>query len=58
MVKSICEVLDIVKKGTKEEIVTRLLDFLMKPSDSGRKLPKPKRKRKLIIVFSYGNLFI
>ena len=45
IVKGICEVLDLQKKGTKEEIVTRVLDFLMEPSDSGRKAPETKRKR-------------
>ena len=46
MVKHICETLDLVKKGTKEEIVTRVLDFLMEPSDSGKEAPENKRKSK------------
>lgn len=46
--KDICEVLDLEKKGRKEEIVNRIMDFLMDPKDSGKPLPpqptpRPKR---------------
>lgn len=46
MVKQIMTILDIPRSGTKDELVTRLLEWLQKPEDSGRKLPEPKRKRK------------
>ena len=36
------KVLDLEMSGTKEALVERLLNFLVKPVDSGKK-PKPKR---------------
>ncbi|KAL8590460.1 hypothetical protein ACOMHN_011673 [Nucella lapillus] len=45
--KHLCEVLDIERGGTKSAIVERILDFLMKPSSSGLRVPaKKKRKSK------------
>lgn len=41
--KSICEVLDLERGGRKEDIVERVLNFLMKPKSSGKALPKPKK---------------
>jgi len=46
--KEICEVLDLEKKGKKDDIVTRIMDFLMDPKDSGKAVPvvpppRPKR---------------
>ena len=34
--KVLCEILDISKSGTKEEIIERLLEFLSRPLDSGK----------------------
>uniref|UniRef100_V9KLE3 Protein DEK n=1 Tax=Callorhinchus milii TaxID=7868 RepID=V9KLE3_CALMI len=45
VLKVICTVLDLERKGTKDEIVSKILNFLMKPKASGKSLPKPKRKR-------------
>ncbi|ESP05338.1 hypothetical protein LOTGIDRAFT_152179 [Lottia gigantea] len=44
-IKLMCAVLDIERKGTKVEIVNRLMNFLMKPTDSGKAVPKPKKKK-------------
>lgn len=38
--KSICEVLDLERGGKKEDILDRLINFLMKPKSSGKALPK------------------
>lgn len=43
--KSVCEVLDLERGGRKEDIVERILNFLMKPKSSGKALPKPKKRR-------------
>ncbi|XP_078098038.1 protein DEK-like isoform X4 [Mustelus asterias] len=45
VLKVICTVLDLERKGTKDEIVSKILNFLMKPRASGKSLPKPKKKR-------------
>ena len=47
--KQICEVLDIERSGTKPSIIDRIMDFLMKPSSSGLKVPQ-KKKSKLVSV--------
>lgn len=46
MIKKILDILDIPKQGNKDDLITRLMEWLEKPKDSGRKLPEPKRKRK------------
>ncbi|XP_077991693.1 protein DEK-like isoform X2 [Glandiceps talaboti] len=43
--KEFCEWLDLEKGGTKEDIIHRILDFLLEPAPSGKPMPKPKRKR-------------
>ncbi|XP_070556563.1 protein DEK-like [Ptychodera flava] len=40
-----CEWLDLEKGGGKEELIHRILDFLLEPKPSGKALPKPKKKR-------------
>ncbi|XP_051871488.1 protein DEK [Pristis pectinata] len=45
VLKVICTVLDLERKGTKDEIVSKILNFLMRPKASGKSLPKPKKKR-------------
>lgn len=45
--KSLCEILDLDRKGgTKDEIVVNILNFLVKPTDSGRKVIKKGDKKK------------
>ncbi|KFM67737.1 Protein DEK, partial [Stegodyphus mimosarum] len=39
ILKHVCEVLDLERSGTKEEIVLRILEFLLNPKDSGKKVP-------------------
>ncbi|XP_076441371.1 protein DEK-like [Babylonia areolata] len=41
--KHVCEVLDIERGGTKSAIVERIMDFLMKPSSSGLRVPQKKK---------------
>ena len=45
--KILCEILDLDKKGgTKDEIVVNILNFLVEPTDSGRKVIKKGDKKK------------
>ncbi|KAG8202004.1 hypothetical protein JTE90_010375 [Oedothorax gibbosus] len=46
VLKQICGVCDIERSGLKEEIVKRVLQFLMEPKDSGKAAPKKKTKSK------------
>lgn len=43
--KSICEMLDVEKKGNKEEIIERVIDFLIEPKDSGKPVGGGRPKR-------------
>ncbi|PVD23433.1 hypothetical protein C0Q70_16702 [Pomacea canaliculata] len=43
--KQICEVLDIERSGAKPVVVDRIMDFLMKPSSSGMKVPQKKKRK-------------
>tara|TARA_R110002050_G_scaffold234977_1_gene370873 strand:- start:1807 stop:3090 length:1284 start_codon:yes stop_codon:yes gene_type:complete len=44
--KEICRVLDLHVAGTKAEIIERILDFLEKPVDSGKRVPVAKSKKR------------
>ncbi|KAJ8931603.1 hypothetical protein NQ314_015465 [Rhamnusium bicolor] len=43
--KSICEMLDLLKNGTKDEIIERIIDFLLEPKDSGKSVGGGRPKR-------------
>ncbi|XP_044265246.1 protein DEK isoform X2 [Tribolium madens] len=43
--KSICEMLDLQKTGTKDDIIERILDFLLEPKDSGKPVGGGRPKR-------------
>lgn len=43
--KSMCEMLDLPKTGTKEEISSRILEFLLEPKDSGKPVGGGRPKR-------------
>jgi len=43
-IKKMCELLDLERSGGKEEIIQRLLEFLLSPSDSGKKVPSSKKR--------------
>lgn len=43
--KSICEMLDLEKKGSKDEIIERIVDFLIEPKDSGKPVGGGRPKR-------------
>jgi len=44
VLKQICLILDIERSGSKEEIVNRILTFLLNPEDSGKKVPSAKKR--------------
>ncbi|XP_063217435.1 protein DEK isoform X2 [Bacillus rossius redtenbacheri] len=43
--KVICSVLDLDKKGTRDDLVVRIAEFLVCPKDSGRPAPAARPKR-------------
>ncbi|OWF47407.1 protein DEK-like [Mizuhopecten yessoensis] len=45
MLKQLCGILDLERQGSKEQVIERLMTFCVEPKDSGKKVPKPKRKR-------------
>ncbi|XP_033737269.1 protein DEK-like [Pecten maximus] len=45
MLRQLCAILDLERQGSKEQVIERLMTFCMAPKDSGKKVPKPKRKR-------------
>jgi len=45
MLKSICETLDVERGGKKEDIIERIINFLMEPTSSGKPLPSSTKKR-------------
>jgi len=49
MLKSICETLDIDRSGKKEDVIERIMTFLMEPKSSGKPLPN---KRECLSVVS------
>ena len=46
MLKKLCEIVDIERGGTKQAVMDRMMDFLMKPTKSNLKVPEKKVKRK------------
>lgn len=44
--KKMCKILDLERGGSKEDILNKLMDFLLAPKSSGESVPKPKKKRK------------
>ena len=52
-VKSMCEVLDLERGGTKETIINRLMDFFLKPASSGKKLLADKKRSKFWCMYMY-----
>ena len=47
--KSTCEILDIERGGTKESVVTRILEFLLKPASSGKALLADKKRSEFVL---------
>ncbi|MBN3295360.1 DEK protein, partial [Amia calva] len=45
VLKNICGILDLEKSGRHDDIIDRILTFLLKPSTSGKPLPKAKKSR-------------
>ncbi|KAK6491769.1 protein DEK-like [Huso huso] len=44
VLKTICGTLDIEKSGKNDDLISRIMTFLMKPKSSGKPLPTSKRK--------------
>ncbi|KAH3773489.1 hypothetical protein DPMN_174850 [Dreissena polymorpha] len=40
MIQHCCEIIDVPRSGNKEELIDRLMEWLEKPADSGRNVPK------------------
>jgi hypothetical protein len=45
VLKSLCGILDLEKKGNREEVAERIVTFLLEPKDSGKPVPPPRPKR-------------
>ena len=43
-----CEILDLERSGTKEDIVNKIMTYCEEPRASGKKVPKPKSKSQFI----------
>ncbi|XP_023242970.1 protein DEK-like isoform X1 [Centruroides sculpturatus] len=44
VLKRVCDILDLERSGTKEDIVSRISEFLLYPKASGKSVPKTKKK--------------
>ncbi|RXM98176.1 Protein DEK [Acipenser ruthenus] len=44
VLKTICGTLDLEKSGKNDDLISRIMTFLMKPKSSGKPLPRSKRK--------------
>ncbi|CAL4067657.1 unnamed protein product [Meganyctiphanes norvegica] len=44
--KNMCRILGLERSGKKPELIVRVLDFLLKPEDSGKTVVSSKKKRK------------
>ncbi|XP_061551829.1 protein DEK [Phycodurus eques] len=44
--KLLCGILDLEKKGTRAELVERIVTFLLAPKDNGKRLPVKKKKQR------------
>lgn len=42
--KILCETLDLERSGYKDELIERILEFLLLPKITGRKAPQPKKR--------------
>lgn len=56
--KAICEVLDLEKKGTKEEVADRVMDYCMCPKSSGKKVPQSKKRKRMKSPLSTRTILI
>lgn len=55
--KSICEMLDLEKKGSKDEIVERVIEFLLEPKDSGKPSGGGRPKRTAAVRANNRGIF-
>jgi len=51
VVKSICETLDLERGGKKEEVMERLMSFLLEPKSSGKPLPSSAKKGEYLPIY-------
>lgn len=55
--KSVCEMLDLPKSGSKDELVSKIVDFLIEPKDSGKSVDGGRPKRSAAVkANNRGNL--
>jgi len=52
--KMVCEMLDLDKKGNKEEISQRIMEFLVEPKDSGKAVSGGRPKRTAAVKANLG----
>ncbi|XP_064604983.1 protein DEK-like isoform X2 [Liolophura sinensis] len=45
VLKFICEVIDVERSGHKDDVVNRIMDFLLHPKSSGKEVPVPKKRK-------------
>jgi len=56
MLRSVCDTLDIDRGGKKEEILEKIMNFLMAPKSSEKPVPQPTKKRECrywMLQFTY-----
>lgn len=56
--KSVCEMLDLEKKGNKEEIAERIVEFLIEPKDSGKPVGGGRPKRTAAVKANNRGIYI
>lgn len=56
--KSVSEMLDLAKSGTKDDIVSRIVDFLVEPKDSGKPVDGGRPKRSAAVKANNRGTFI
>nr|CAH7718866.1 unnamed protein product [Callosobruchus chinensis] len=64
--KSICEMLDLQKSGTKDDLANRIVEFLLEPKDSGKPVDGGRPKRSAAVkannrvikqIFCFSSIF-
>lgn len=56
--KSVCEMLDLPKTGTKDELASKIIDFLLEPKDSGKAVDGGRPKRSAAVKANNRGKFI
>lgn len=56
VLKFICEVIDVERSGHKDDVVNRIMDFLLHPKSSGKGVPAPKKRSKPSYLFDFWKI--